>query len=201
MEQQNFQIQKETAQQPVEKKSKKTYLKFIFGFFGIILAVFVGYPLAKYAYESYTAKKMISNYFKWEEEYKESLKNDTFGGQTPKETYEMFVETLKKGDILEVAKYYYRDEDRISAYKRFDKMQKDGSLANWIAELPDWSKMKEVEYWDPDGKEFNYERFREKEEIIDDLLIKGEKIILPIGKYNRAIIFKISKSANIWKNL
>lgn len=214
MDNQNFQFFQDDSQIPPPQdsqsnqaskesdtavKPKKSFWKFVFGFLGIILAVFVGYPVTKTIYDSYWADKAIKDYWKWEQEYKDALKNDTYGGKTPQETYEKFVETLKKGEILDAAKYYLRDEDRISAYKKFEKMQNEGNLTDWVAELPNWSEMKEVEYWSSTGKKFVYEKFREKEEIIDDLLMKGEKIILPAGKYQADIIFEINQSANIWK--
>lgn len=190
--------------QPGNKSEKpgfwKRYWKFIFGFFGIILAVFVGFPIAFNYYQDYKVKKGFEDYFQAEKGYLDALKNDTYGGKTPQETYEMFVETLKRNEILDAAKFYMRDEDRISAYKKFDKMQKDGSLAKWIAELPNWSQMKEVEYWDPDGKEFNYKYIQKEDEIVK--IRDGNDFIerkYPAGEYQARIIFSFNKSANIWK--
>jgi len=182
-----------------DKKPKKSYWKFTLSFLAVMFVALFGYPIVKNVYYSYVAENSINDTLQMQAQYLDALKSDTFGGKTPQETYEKFVATLKNGNILDAAKFYMRDEDRISAYKKFDDMQKSGSLENWIAELPNWSVMKEVEYWDPDGKEFQYEKFREKDVVIDDLLIKGEKITLPAGEYTGAIIFEINKSANIWK--
>ncbi len=191
----------QTPRTPEEiKKPKKTYWKFIFGFLGIILAVFVGYPVTKTIYDSYWADKAIKDYWKWEQEYKEALKNDTYGGKTPQETYEKFVETLKKGEILDAAKYYLRDEDRITAYKKFEKMQNEGILPDWVNKLPKWSEMKEVEYWSSTGKKFVYEYIQAKDEVVK--IRDGDSFIehkYPAGKYQADIIFEINQSANIWK--
>ncbi|MDI6717482.1 MAG: hypothetical protein QMD86_00290 [Patescibacteria group bacterium] len=176
--------------------SKKSYLKFVLGFFGIVAAVFIGTPLAINIYNNYKDKHRFDDYFQAEKEYLDALKNDTYGGKTPQETYEMFVKTIKTNNILEAAKFYYGD-NTVSAYKRFKKMQDDGSLENWINELPKWGNMKEVEYWDSNGKEFEYEYVQKKEELIHDL--SGLDIKIPVGQRIKSIIFQQSKSANIWK--
>lgn len=185
---------------PEITKSKKIYWKFVLKFLGIILVVFIAFPIAFNYYQDYKVKKGFKDYFQAEKEYLEALKNDTFGGKTPQETYEKFIETLKTGNILDSAKFYFYDEEKIKAYQRFEQMQKDGSLANWIAELPNWSELKEVDYWDKDGKEFDYEYIQEKDEIVK--IRDGNDFIerkYPAGKYQARIIFEISRPNEIWK--
>lgn len=197
MEPQNVQNQQKD---PEITKSKKIYWKFVLKFLGIILVVFIAFPIAFNYYQDYKVKKGFKDYFQAEKEYLEALKNDTFGGKTPQETYEKFIETLKTGNILDSAKFYFYDEEKIKAYQRFEQMQKDGSLANWIAELPNWSELKEVDYWDKDGKEFDYEYIQEKDEIVK--IRDGNDFIerkYPAGKYQARIIFEISRPNEIWK--
>ena len=185
-------------------KPKSKYWKFVFGFLGIIVLVLVGYPLVRDTYYSYKVNRTFKNYQEFETQYFEALRNDTYGGETPQETYEMFIDTLKKGDILNAAKFtYYTDEARIVFYKKLKKLQDEERIEEWVDELPKWEDMKEeeYEYWDKSVsiKNFEYERYRKKEEILEDPFIEGEKIILPAGEYTQAIIFMFSKSANIWK--
>ena len=180
-------------------KPKSKYWKFVFGFLGIIILVLVGYPLVRDTYYSYKVNRTFKNYQEFETQYFEALRNDTYGGETPQETYEMFIDTLKKGDILNAAKYYYRDEDKISVYKRFQKKQEEDVLEQWLNDLPNWSELTEIDYWDPDGKSFEYERYRKEEKTIENPLKKGEFITIPAGRYKGDIIFLINKSANIWK--
>ncbi len=181
------------------KPSKSKYWKFIIGFLAIVLVVFIGFPLAREFYYSLFANRAISNYFKFEKEYLAALKNDTFGGKTPQETYEMFLDTLRKGDILSAAKFYSDEDGRINAYKRFNVLKENNSFDDWFYKLPSWEKYREVEYWDPNGRRFVYEKFNDKERIIDDPFEKGGKITIPPGKFEFFITFKLNKVANIWK--
>lgn len=180
------------------KKSRKTYWKFVGGFFAIIILAFVVFPLVKDFFYTLAVRKDIREYFEWEKAYQADLKNDIFGGETPQETYAMFIETLKNGDILSAAKFYYRDEDRITWYKKFDEMQKSGELENWINEQPEWESMKEVEYWHEEGKKFVYQFVREKDIEYYNELTK-EQDILSAGVFESDIIFLLNKEANIWK--
>lgn len=183
---------------PEITKSKKIYWKFVLKFLGIILVVFIAFPIAFNYYQDYKVKKGFKDYFQAEKEYLEALKNDTFGGKTPQETYEKFIETLKTGNILDSAKFYFYDEEKIKAYQRFEQMQKDGSLANWIAELPNWSELKEVDYWDKDGKEFNYEYIQKEDYIFYEPGTQSTSTVVA-GKYQARIIFEISRPNEIWK--
>lgn len=179
-----------------EPKSK--YWKFVLWFLVIIVAAFILYPALNYFYDSYRANKSIKDYQQWEKEYLEAQKNDTFGGKTPQETYEKFVATLKKGDILEAAKYYFDDQDRINAYKRFLKMQNDGTLSEWMANLPQWNQLKEVDYWDKDGKRFIFDYVQKEDYTFFDVALDKNRTI-PAGKYQGYLIFQLNTLANIWK--
>ncbi len=183
------------------KPSKSKYWKFIIGFLAIVLVVFIGFPLAREFYYSLFANRAISNYFKFEKEYLAALKNDTFGGKTPQETYEMFLDTLRKGDILSAAKFYYYDEDKVRMYKKFEELQKQGKLEEWIDDQPKWKNMKEIDFWSKDGKAFEYEYTQKLDEVMK--LADGKGGIIehnyPAGKYKGEYIFMLNKSANIWK--
>lgn len=63
------------------------------------------------ARENSRLEKQYQNYLNWEKEYKEALKNDIYGGQTPQETLDMFVEALKAGDTELASKYFVLEED------------------------------------------------------------------------------------------
>ena len=180
-----------------QEKPKSKYWKFIVGFLVLMAIALFGFPLLKNLYYSIAVNKTISDYQSWESNYLNAVKNDTYGGKTPQETYEKFIAALKNNDILSAAKYYLRDEDKISAYKKFDDLQKNGKFEEWVSNLPAWSQMKEVEYWDPNGKEFQYTYTQREDYTIYDVAMQQNRTI-KAGAYKSSIIFELSDSG-LWK--
>lgn len=92
----------------------KNSLKYFIGFLAIIIIVGGGFfvwtyylsPAAKYQRQ---IEKQYQAYQQWEEQYKDAMKQDTYGGKTPEETLQMFIEALKKGDIELASKYFIID--------------------------------------------------------------------------------------------
>src|SRR3990167_11080939 len=48
----------------------------------------------------------METYQKVEKAYVEAMTADTYGGKTPRETLDMFIDALKKGDVELAAKYF-----------------------------------------------------------------------------------------------
>ena len=181
---------------PVQKKS---YRKFVLSFLAIIVALFIVYPILRTLYNDYVVKRGFDAYFSAEQDYLNALKNDKYGGKTPEETYFMYLDALKKGDISLASKYYIGIEGPGRAYKWLARLQSEGWLEEYVSELPsDWSKMKEREYWDKDSKEFVF-NFVRKRNIVTYPSPGGEPIELSAGKRQSSIIFQFSKLAQIWK--
>ena len=150
-------------------------------------------------YNDYFAQRGFDAYFSAEKDYLNALKNDKYGGKTPEETYFMYLDALKKGDISLASKYYIGIEGPGRAYKWLEQMQQKGWMEEYINELPtDWLKMKEKEYWDKDAREFTYDYFLKKDRIFFDTSEEATTTF-PAGKYQGSIIFQFSKSAQIWK--
>src|SRR3989338_4901299 len=55
--------------------------------------------------------KQLAVYEKAEKAYVEAMTADTYGGKTPQETLDMFVDALKKGDVELASKYFLIDEN------------------------------------------------------------------------------------------
>ena len=98
------------------KKPKNNFWKFILGFFGVIVLVLGGF----FVWENYLSsaaksqrqmEKQYEAYMKWEEQYKQAMREDTYGGKAPEETLKMFIEALKKEDIELASKYFELKED------------------------------------------------------------------------------------------
>ncbi|MEK7598882.1 MAG: hypothetical protein AAB474_00305 [Patescibacteria group bacterium] len=89
----------------------------------------------------YTAGKNIWGGYKWQkatEEFQESLerpyKEDVYGGKTPEETWTMFLDTLKKGD-LELASKYYDAGHQDKAKEWLEKLKQNDELEQTIKEM------------------------------------------------------------------
>lgn len=95
------------------EKPKKSYWKFVAGFLGVIIAVFVlyvvgvlGWQKYKYWQDEKTAQKAEEGIRKWQQEDYERAMADTYGGKTPQETLQMYIEAVEKGDYELASKYF-----------------------------------------------------------------------------------------------
>src|SRR3989344_1148709 len=95
---------------------KKTYWKFVFGFLWIVVVIGGGFfvwdryfsPQAKLNRET---QRNYEKYLAWEENYKKAMREDTYGGKTPEETLQMFIEALEKEDVELASKYFALETD------------------------------------------------------------------------------------------
>ncbi len=136
----------------------KSYLKHITGFFGLIVLVggsfFVwnGYfsESAKYSRQ---VEENTNKYIEWEKNYTKAMTEDVYGGKTPQETLNMFIDALKKGDVDLASKYFMLNEIGQVDQKWVDGLRKsneEGKLQE-IAKLAAQTKMT---FKDEDGAVF-----------------------------------------------
>lgn len=120
----------------MNEKISKIIKFFIVSLILIIIAV-SGYIIGnqmKYQLDIRKADKVVENF---QESLEEPYKNDTYGGKTPEETWAMFLDALKKGDI-ELASKYYAVGAGVAGRVPIDGIyskQQDGQLNEWIKEL------------------------------------------------------------------
>ena len=175
----------------------KKILKFIIIFI-LSLVVFylggeAGYQL-KYKIEQWKFNQAAE---KFNKAIEEMFRQDTYGGKTPEETYKLYREALMKGDIELASKYYWWDKQE-KARERLEKMKDEGQFERYVNNLPEWSEMKEEEYWSLDGKRYSYKYIqKEDKEYYDEFLEKWD--ILPAGEYEGELTFLFNKYANTWK--
>lgn len=98
------------------KPTKRKYWKFVAGFLGIMVIAGAGFFIwGKYlspeAKSNRETQKNYEKYLAWEENYKKAMTEDTYGGKTPEETLQMFIEALKKEDIELASKYFMLREN------------------------------------------------------------------------------------------
>jgi len=109
-------MEEQIQQNPNPEKPKRKYWKFVAGFLGIIIIVAGGFfvweryfsPQAKINRET---QKNYEKYLEWERNYEKAMKEDTYGGKTPEETLQMFIEALRKEDVELASKYFVLRSD------------------------------------------------------------------------------------------
>jgi len=111
--------QNQITKSPESEKTRygaKKYWKFVAGFLGIMIIAFGGFfiwekyfsPQAKINRET---QKNYEKYLEWQKNYEKAMREDTYGGKTPEETLQMFIEALKKEDIELASKYFMLDKN------------------------------------------------------------------------------------------
>ncbi|MBU4142898.1 hypothetical protein KJ590_02760 [Patescibacteria group bacterium] len=162
-----------------------------------ILLIVVGWVGWKYAYPEYKTWRFLRDALNITRGIEDYLAKDTYGGQTPEETYNLYVDALKRGDTEAASQYFYW-ERQVPQKTKLDALSAKGELNKYIADLPKWSEMREEEYGDKDSKQYSYEFIQEKDqEYYDEAL--GRNDILKAGKYRSFMDFQFNKQASIWK--
>jgi len=163
----------------------------------VVFVAALGYVVFLNFVPDYDIWQLAQNMKKFEQGVVSGQKNDTFGGKTPEETYNLYVAALKNGDLDAASKYFYWDrQDKEKT--RLDDLKSRGELEKYIDDLPKWGEMKEEEYWDKDGKQFSYNFVLGNDRVYFDELIQKTST-LEAGSYKSTIIFEINKYSNIWK--
>lgn len=75
----------------------------IFSFLFIAIAGYVSGNLTKYGLDVRKADNAVNRF---QESLEDPYKKDTYGGKTPEETWVMYIDAVKKGDIDLASKYY-----------------------------------------------------------------------------------------------
>lgn len=139
-------------------------------------------------YENWQAKRAY-------EKMMEPYYNDTYGGKTPEETYDMFIDALKKGDI-ELASKYFVVEKQDDWMKTLEEYKDENLLDSFVTELENTKKI-----WEKSEKNtetttsFKYKVFIGKNAKAS---IDGQEVGIPEGDYINESVFDKYPSG-IWK--
>lgn len=100
--------------------------------FGLV-AIFVLWALIDSGYQAWQGYKWQKQTDKFQAALEQPYKEDTYGGKTPEETWGMFLDALKKGNIELASKYY--DVGHQEKGKEFiTKLKQENKLDEWIKE-------------------------------------------------------------------
>lgn len=127
------------------------------------------------------------------------FKADTYGGQTPEETFNMFISALKNEDVDLAVKYIVLDPDRRANQREsLNKIKKEGKLKEYGEWFPDWDKM--VQKSDGENSltvEFYWTLEKPETKMLPDGAGGFIEHTFPVGEYLRSVDFV--KSGGIWK--
>ena len=156
---------------------------------GVLWSVLNGMPYINNLRANWEAKRLQAQ---WEKPYRE----DKYGGKTPEETYDMFLDALRKGDTSLASKYFVVDEQE-KWLKTMEQYKTNTLLSNLAQELENTRKMwKKVTTKDPNTTSYEYQVLVKKD---SEANYNGQKIMIPSGNYTNNTIFELNPYTKIWK--
>jgi len=75
--------------------------------------------------------------------YEEAMRNDTYGGKTPRETLNLFIDALEKEDIELASKYFILRSDgskNVVFFELLQKIKNEGNIKRFISDLQNYAK-------------------------------------------------------------
>lgn len=137
-----------------------------------------GNPTTKQSQET---EQKYQNYQAWEEQYRHALEQDTYGGETPEQTLQMFITALENEDVELASKYFLIETDEKNAdyltHEGWLRLLQQAKRENRIEEIiKSIKKTKPQEY----SKDYtlNTQSFSYKDG-------EGALVILVLNKYNQ----------------
>lgn len=127
-------------------------------------------------------------------ELERPYREDKYGGKTPEETFDLFLEALRKGDI-ELASKYFELENQEEWLEKLSQYKENNNLSDFLKELE--RERKEWQFVKNDGEtaEYSYRVVVEKPTKTKF----GDQIVdIPPGEYKNSIIF-IKYINKLWK--
>ncbi|MEK9150650.1 MAG: hypothetical protein AAB411_00990 [Patescibacteria group bacterium] len=138
-------------------KQKSRFRKFILAFFVVIIGAFVLFIMVAWGWQKYRywqdekiAQKAEEGIRKWQQEDYERAMADTYGGKTPQETLQMYIDAVEKGDYELASKYFIgsKQEKELKSLKNSERK----NIENMINQLK--QVLKSVGSFSWDKKEF-----------------------------------------------
>ena len=155
---------------------------------GIVWFVLNGMPFINKLRENWEVQRLQAQ---WEKPYRE----DTYGGKTPEETYDMFLDALRKGDT-ELASKYFIIEKQDDWKKTLEEYENNNLLVSFVSELEETKSV-----WKKSNKSnekiasFTYINSIKEDKTVD---FEGQKITIPAGNYTNESVFTKYLSG-VWK--
>jgi len=143
---------------------------------------------------------LLPGYKSWQiqrayDKVEEPYYTDTYGGATPEETYDLFIDALKDGDIELASKYFviYKQDDWL---KTLQEYQKEAIILSFVEELENTKKI-----WKKSDKNTESQiSFVYPNRVTQDKIVnfEGQEIKIPAGNYTNETVFTKYPSG-VWK--
>ena len=170
----------------------KNFLKFAWGFGALlILGLAIFYGIQYYQYRQNPQLQAQKQFEELERLYRE----DTYGGFTPEETLQLFIEALKTGDVELASRYFvlYKQDDWLETLQEYEK---EGILLSFAEELENTKKIwKKSDKSDETTVSFTYLNVIKENKIVE---FEDQKITVPAGNYTNESIF-LKYPSGVWK--
>lgn len=151
-------------------KLKSKFWKFTLMFFAVVIGIFVLYVAGMWAFKAYQqwqGEKRVENLAQalkqFEADDYAKAMADTYGGKTPQETLQMYIDAVEKGDYELASKYFIGDKQE-EELMSFDGASKENinNMLNVLrrVEIVDLRKQLEQMY-DDEMKQYNLDEAKE----------------------------------------
>ncbi|MDO8558005.1 MAG: hypothetical protein Q7S09_02310 [bacterium] len=175
---------------------KKVALAFVGIMVGLVLVtgLFLATKWPKSLYDSFRYAQNQRKLMQAIKEADELMKNDTYGGESPEETFAMFLNALKAGDTNLASKYFVLSKQ--DEWKgNLEKVKNGGQLPGMIEDLTKASQTWQRGEENPGILFYRYDA-REEEQTVE--LSNGTQTTFPAGVYQQTITF-LKNINNRWK--
>ncbi len=181
-----------------QKQNGKSFFKGKVGFLVlVVVAVLVVIGLLNFSdiVDAVHGKLEAWKYQRMVDKMTAPYKNDKYGGKTPEETFDLFIDALKKEDIDLASKYFVIPKQE-SWKKTLGEYKKQNILADLITELES-NRKKWIKNTGSDHNvvEFNFTTKVVKE---SEASFGSQKLKIPAGNYTNTTQFQMYPSG-IWK--
>jgi len=160
---------------------------------GVLWFVLNGMPFINKLRANWEVQRLQAQ---WEKPYRQ----DTYGGKTPEETYDMFITALKNNDA-ELSSKYFRVDRQKEWLKTLNEYKNKNLLVVFSKELEEKKKSWSITSKSSEETVFTYD-YVVRVPYIEKLPLgngKFQDLTHPAGKFKADTIFNKNAFTNIWK--
>lgn len=128
-------------------------------------------------------------------ELERPYREDKYGGKTPEETFDLFLNALRKGDI-ELASKYFELEKQEEWKDTLQELKDNQEVGDFISNLENYRRIWIISRKTETEIIYTYE-LEEGTQMIT--LPNGQNISFPAGKYKYDIILEKNPFSDVWK--
>lgn len=178
---------------------KKGWKIFIWILVGVVVFV-LGLDSGFRTRQAWEPQRALRSFLKFQEAWEDLYRQDKYGGQTPEETIDLFLDALKKGDLDLASKYFILDKQD-EWRETLGEIQQEGNLETMIERIETAKGKWTEEHRSETRVVFTYsiEHKEERVEYFPDGKGGYQEVRLPAGQYAHDIILYKNQLSGVWK--